>query len=238
LKWCHEGRINIAVNRGISYILGVALITLPLLAIGGVLWSMEPPPLVLQSEPSNLSNPSNPSNPSGAATVSEPDWWRGAADAQIIIDTFPDFECIACCETEAVVPQTMHFYAKITKMVYHPYPLSELGQVIAEALEAAGEQGKFWELHDKVVQVMPRDVDALKACATEVGLDMPAFNQALDSGKFTEKVKLAKEKAIARGVDHATIFVNGSEYHKYPPDVGDISAMIAEEMGKIRTGGG
>jgi hypothetical protein len=213
------------------------LITLPLLAIGGVLWSMEPPPLVLQAEPSNPSNPSTPSNPSSAATVPEPEWWCGASDAIVIIDTFPDFECIACCETEGVAAQTMQFYAKITKMVYHPYPLSELGQVIAEALEAAGEQGKFWELHDKVVQVMPRDVDALKACAAEVGLDMQKLDEALNSGKFKEKVKLAKEKAIARGVTEATIFVNGREYHKYPPDVGDISAMIAEEMGKIRTGG-
>ena len=222
------------MKRGMSYVLGVALITLPLLAIGGVLWSMEPPPQVLQPEPSN---PSNPSNPSSAATISEPEWWRGAADAIVTIDTFPDFECIACCETEVVATEAIKWYPKITKMVYHPFPLSELGQVIAEALEAAGEQGKFWELHDKVVQVMPRDLDALKACAAEAGLDMQKWDEALKSGKFKEKVKLALQKAIARGVTEATIFVNGKEYHKYPPDVGDISAMIVEAKDKIMTGG-
>jgi hypothetical protein len=228
------------MKRGMSYVLGVVLITLPLLAIGGVLWSTEPPPLVLQPESSNPSNPSNlsnPSNPSGTTAVPEPEWWRGASDAIVTIDTFPDFECIACCETEGVAADTMQYYTKITKMVYHPYAISELGQIIAEALEAAGEQGKFWELHDKVVQVMPRDIDALKACAAEVGLDMSAFNQALDSGKFKAKVELATQGAIDRGVDHATIFINGSEYHKYPPDVGEISAMIVEAKDKIGTGG-
>jgi hypothetical protein len=48
------------------------------------------------------------------------------------------------------------------------------------------------------------------------------------------KVVVAKEEAILQGVEHATIFVNGREYHKYPPQVGDISAMIAEELEKIR----
>jgi hypothetical protein len=216
------------VNRGMSYVLSVVLITLPILVIGGVLWSTEPPPQVLQPEPSNPSSP---------AAVPEPEWWRGASDAIVIIDTFPDFECIACCETEGVVAEAIKWYPKISKMVYHHFPLSELGQVIAEALEAAGEQGKFWELHDKVVQVMPRDVDALKACAAEVGLDMQKLDEALNSGKFTEKVKLEKEQAIARGVTEATVFVNGLEYHKYPPDVGEISAMIVEAKDKIETGG-
>jgi NhaA family Na+:H+ antiporter len=225
------------VNRGMSYVLSVVLITLPILVIGGVLWSTEPPPQVLLPEPSTPSNPSNPSSPASPATVPEPEWWRGASDAIIIIDTFPDFECIACCETEGVAAEAMKWYSKITKMVYHHFPLSELGQVIAEALEAAGEQGKFWELHDKVVQVMPRDVDALKACAAEVGLDVQKLDEALNSGKFTEKVKLEKEKASARGVTEATIFINGLEYHKYPPDVGDISAMIVEAKDKIGTGG-
>jgi|WetSurMetagenome_2_1015567.scaffolds.fasta_scaffold30047_5 hypothetical protein len=206
-----------------SYILTVILITLPILVLGGILWNTEPPPPVLQ-----------PVSPDVAAA--EPEWWRGAEDAIVTIETFPDFECIACCETEAAVTQTVKFYPKITKVVYNHFPLSELGQKIAEGLEAAGEQGMFWELYDKVAVAMPRDVDSLKTCATAVGLDMAKFNEALDSGKFKEKVEQAKERAISRGVTESVIFVGGVPYHKYPPEVSDISGMIVEAKDKAAKG--
>jgi NhaA family Na+:H+ antiporter len=200
------------------YVLCVALITAAVLAIGGVLWSMEPPPLVLEPP----------------AEAPEPEWRRGATDAEITIDVYPDFDCPGCIETEGVVLEVLDFYPRYAEMVYHHYPLSEWGQLCAEALEAAGEQGKFWEFHDKLLLGLQHDIAGLKVCAEEVGLDVQAFGEALDSRKFMAKVVVAKEEAILQGVEHATIFVNGREYHKYPPQVGDISAMIAEELEKIR----
>lgn len=186
---------------------------------------MEPPPLVLQPEEPNISDNTN---------TSEPEWVRGATDAKVTIDTYPDFECHACIETQGVVVAVVGFYPRNVKMVYHHYPLSEWGQTVAEALEAAGEQGKFWELHDRILEGIEHDIAALKQCAEEVGLDIQALSEALDSHKFMARVVVAKEEAVLRGVEHATVFINGREYHKYPPEVVDVSSMVADELEKIK----
>jgi protein-disulfide isomerase len=111
--------------------------------------------------------------------------------------------------------------------------LAESRPIVSEALEAAGEQGKFWEFHDKLVLSMPRDVPGLKKLAAQMGLDVQMFDEALDSEKYNEKVELAKEKAISRGVTHSAIFINGKEYTEYPPTCDGICAIIAKELAKI-----
>ncbi len=228
------------MRTGIKYVFCVVLITLPILGIGGVLWSTEPPPLVLESPSPTPSQPgptdSGQPEPSAPAQT---EWRRGADDATIIIDVFPEWDCAGCIETEAVVAEAMHFYSKVTVMVYHHYPLSEWGQLCCEALEAAGEQGKFWEFHDRLVEdpymlSISRDLAGLKAVAAELGLDIEAFGEAMDSRKFKDKVEAEYQEAVARGVAHATVFINGNEYHKYPPQVADISAIIVEELAKTK----
>jgi len=66
----------------------------------------------------------------------------------------------------------------------------------AEAAECAGEQGKFWEMHNKIFEnqraLSPED---LSKDAEAVGVDMPKFKACLDSGKYAEKIK----KDIAEG---------------------------------------
>ena len=266
----------------------MALITLLVLAVGGKLWSMEPPPLVLQLGPSIAAGPgpsiaagagssiaagSGPSiaaepgppvaaepgppiatepepsstaepEPSIAAEpepsiAAEPEWRRGATDAVIRIDIFVDWGCSSCIEQEFVASQVVRFrYPQCSEMVYHPYPnteyfLADGKPIVSEALEAAGEQGKFWEFHDKIVLNTPQDVAGLKKVAREMFLDVQMFGEALDSGKYTEKVELAKQKAISQGVTHHAIFINGKEYCKYPTTVDGVCEAIAEELAKI-----
>ena len=117
-------------------------------------------------------------------------------------------------------------------MVYHHYPSSDFGQKIAEALEAADEQGKFWELHDRLLEDVPDDMSELKACAAEIGLNMQRFSQALDSGEFRERVELARQEAISRGVEHVSVFINGREYQHSPGTLSDLRDAIDEELEK------
>jgi len=196
-------------------VISVALITIALLAIGGILWSMDDDSQIIEDGGSNS------------------EWFRGAKDAAITIDVYPDFDCSVGVEKECLVLEALDIYPDDVLMVYHHYPTSEFGQVIAEALEAAGEQGKFWEMHDRLSDGVPDDVTALKALAAEIGLDMQAFNEALDSGKFQEKVELAKEEAISRGVESVSVFINGREYQHYPGTLSDLRAAIEEELNRI-----
>ena len=196
-----------------EYLVSVALITVIVLAIGAVLWSMDSGSLTIKFD----------DEPEGA-------WWRGDTDAPVTIYVFPDFTCRACVEKEHMVLQALDMYPGSVRMVYHHYPFSSLGQTIAEALEAAGEQGKFWELHDSLAADVPDDISELEACAREIGLDMHKFSEALDSGRFREKVELDKEEAISRGIKHVSVFINGKEYGHNPGTLSDLCAAIDEEL--------
>src|SRR5512144_1342083 len=60
----------------------------------------------------------------------------------------------------------------------------------AEAAHCAGEQGKYWEMHDRLfANQQELQPDMLPSYAEEIGLQMDAFRQCLDSGKYMEKVR-------------------------------------------------
>jgi protein-disulfide isomerase len=129
--------------------------------------------------------------------------------------------------------QALDIYPSDVKMVYHHYPDSELSWKLAEALEAAAEQGKFWELHDKFLEGVPADIDELKASARQIGLDMDRFEEALDNGLFQAKVILAKEEAVSRGVTGVGLFVNGQEYQYSPGTIDDLCSAIDKELERL-----
>jgi protein-disulfide isomerase len=89
--------------------------------------------------------------------------------------------------------------------------LGKLSEQAAQAAECAGEQGKFWEYHDRLFANQGAFIDAkLKQYARDLGLKVPAFSKCLDSAKYKEKVQ--GETAVAaflgaRGTP--TFFVKG-----------------------------
>jgi cyclophilin family peptidyl-prolyl cis-trans isomerase len=103
------------------------------------------------------------------------------------------------------------------KFVYrHMAFLGDESQWAAEASECAGDQGKFWEYHDKLFASQQGEnqgafsKDNLKKFAADLKLDTTKFNQCLDSGQFTEKVKKATQDAQQLGVQGTpTVFING-----------------------------
>ncbi len=129
--------------------------------------------------------------------------------------------------------QALEIYPGDVKMVYHHYPTSEFSWTLAEALEAAAEQGKFWELHDKFLEGVPADIDELKASARQIGLDMGRFEEALNTGAFREKVELAKHEAVSRGVTGVALFVNGTEYPFSPGTIEELCAFIDRELERL-----
>ena len=143
---------------------------------------------------------------------------------------YPDFTCPICVEKERMVLEALDVDPDKVQMVYHHYPSSEFGQRIAEGLEAAGDQGMFWELHDRLLPDVPNDMSESMACAAEIGLDTQKFGEALDTGRFTETVELAKQEAISRGVKHVAVFINGREYEHDPGTLSDLCDAIDEEL--------
>ncbi len=110
-------------------------------------------------------------------------------------------------------------YVKIGQMKFvyrHMAFLGDESQWAAEASECAGDQGKFWEYHDKLFTSQNGEnqgafsKDNLKKFAADLKLDTAKFNQCLDSGQFTDKVKKATQDAQQLGVQGTpTVLING-----------------------------
>lgn len=152
-------------------------------------------------------------------TINKTEWAKGKLDSKVTVTVFGDFQCPACKSMEALtVTPFLEKYLDRVKFVYKQFPLTTShakAQKAAEASEAAGNQGKFWEMHDKLYEVSVSDgstltPDLLKQYAKDLGLDSEKFNSELDSSKYSGDVKEDVTEGNKLGVSGTpTFFVNG-----------------------------
>ncbi len=142
---------------------------------------------------------------------------KGSEKAPVTIIEFSDFQCSFCWKfwTETL-PRLEEVYIKTGKVRFVYRHLAILGPpsvAAAQAADCAGEQGKFWEYHDALFASKGLFSFAdrrLKQYARDLGLDGSAFDQCLNSGKYTKKVE--GETGIGRllGANGTpTFFING-----------------------------
>ncbi len=139
----------------------------------------------------------------------------GSANAPVTIVEFSDFQCSFCKKFwNDTLPRLKETYIKKGKVrfIYRHFAiLGKLSEQAAQAAECAGEQGKFWEYHDRLFANQGAFTDGkLKRYAGELKLTAAAFSKCLDSGKYKEKVQ--GETAVAAflgGRGTPTFFVNG-----------------------------
>ncbi|MDD5040716.1 MAG: DsbA family protein [Patescibacteria group bacterium] len=146
--------------------------------------------------------------------VADTDHTTGTKDAPITIVQYSDFECPYCSRVLASIDQLMEDYAGQVELIYRHFPLTSLhdnAQKAAEASECAADQGKFWEMHDKMFENQDAlAVDNLKTYAKDLGLNTATFNKCLDDGKYTTKVEDSITAGAALGVNGTpATFVNG-----------------------------
>jgi protein-disulfide isomerase len=127
--------------------------------------------------------------------------FRGSATAPVTIVKFEDFHCPFCKRAQATLSQILARYGEQVKLVHRDFPIDNLHPQARRAHEAArcaNDQGKFWAYHDKLYENAPKaSPEQLKAYAKEVGLDLSAFEQCLDSGKYQAAVQRNIEEGPA-----------------------------------------
>lgn len=138
---------------------------------------------------------------------------RGPAQAPVTIVEFSDFQCPFCSRVLDTVRQVEERYKGQVRLVFRHFPLNMHANApkAAEASACANDQGKFWELHDRMFAnqngLAP---DALKGMAADLGLDTAKFNECLDKGVYAEAVKKDLEAGSAAGVNGTpAFFING-----------------------------
>jgi len=139
---------------------------------------------------------------------------RGADRATVTIVQYGDFECPMCRQAEPAVQQLLLHHPTTMRLAFRHYPIESAhpnALLAAEAAEAAGADGKFWEMHDLLLADGARlRRQALEAFAVRLGLDMPRFTAALDDEVYRQRVREHIDGAVRSHV-RATpaFFVNG-----------------------------
>jgi protein-disulfide isomerase len=138
---------------------------------------------------------------------------RGPANAPVTIVEFSDFQCPYCGREYPVIERVMKEYDGKVRLVFRHYPLDfhPFAQKAAEAGACAQDQGKFWELHDKMFTNQAKlAVDDLKGYAKSLGMDAAKFDKCLDSGEKKPLVEEDTKAGSAAGVNGTpAFFING-----------------------------
>ncbi|HVV48178.1 MAG TPA: thioredoxin domain-containing protein [Polyangia bacterium] len=138
---------------------------------------------------------------------------KGAKDAPVTIVQWSDFQCPFCGRVEPTIAKVMDAYKGKVRVFWHdlPLPFHPNARPSAIAARAAGEQGKFWEMHDKLfADPAHEDRATFEKYAQELGLNMGKFKAALDSQK--DKAAIEADSAAGGKIGaHGTpaFFING-----------------------------
>jgi protein-disulfide isomerase len=159
---------------------------------------------------------------------------KGPANAKVTIVTYTDFECPFCSRFATNLDEAIKGNPDVRIVLKQfPLPFHKNADLAAQASLAAHAQGKFWEMHDKIFANAKALTRAdLEGYATETGLNMAKFKEALDKGTYAQQVKDETAEGQKIGVQGTpSWFVNGVfQSGALPPDA--IKAKIAEFMTK------
>jgi protein-disulfide isomerase len=154
-------------------------------------------------------------------TISPAMHMRGAANAPVLLEEFGDFQCPPCGLLHPVLKRIEQEYATRLRVVFHHYPIRTRHKHAAEAAraaEAAGLQGKFWEMHDMLFEKQREWEESETArtlflnYARTLGLNLDRFAEDIDSTPVSNRVMNDEALAAARGVTGTpTVFLNGRE---------------------------
>jgi protein-disulfide isomerase len=158
---------------------------------------------------------------------------KGAKDAPVTIVQFSDYQCPFCSRVEPTIAQVMDTYKGKVRVVWRdlPLPFHPNAMPAAIAARAAGDQGKYWEMHDKIfANQQQMDRATYEKYAQELGLNMGKFKAALDANKGKELIEAdatAGGKIGARGTP--AFFINGKFLSGAQP-FDQFKAKIDEEL--------
>ena len=152
-----------------------------------------------------------------AIPVSSADHIQGDLKAPILLVEYGDYECPHCARALETVKALQEALGKKLCFVFRNFPLSQIhpyAEFGAEAAEAAGAQGRFWEMHEAIFQNQDSlGPGLITELAKELELDLPRFLSDLEGKKFEAKVREDFMGGARSGV-HGTpsYFVNGLRY--------------------------
>lgn len=150
------------------------------------------------------------------------DWSKGNKDAKTVLIEYSDFECPACAYFMPIIEKLSADFPNDLKIVYRHFPLPQHknARIAAYAAEAAGQQGKFFEMADKIFErqkewenLSEKDsTDIFKNSASELNLDIKKFEDDLNKDEIKNAVEHDYKDGTALNTSYTpTFYLNGNK---------------------------
>jgi protein-disulfide isomerase len=152
-------------------------------------------------------------------SVTERDHASGAATAPVTLLEYGNFECIHCRRAYPIIKEVQKLLGNDLRFVFRHFPTGRThphALRAAEAAEAAGAQGKFWEMHDQLFthQQALEDHD-LSRYARRIGLDVERFDHDLSENAFLKQIEADYNRSLfdEHVTGTPTFYINEARYN-------------------------
>lgn len=172
---------------------------------------------------------------SEAVNMTDDDHVRGPREAQLVVIEYGDFQCPYCARARPTLLRLQRRHGDRIALVYRHLPLEHLhplAELVAEAAEAAGAQGKFWEMHDLLFEHQQQLNSAnVPLLAQELGLDAQRFMEELQNRVHCDKVHAHAEQAARLGASQTPSFFLNGERYEGDSDYDSLTAAVERALG-------
>ena len=156
------------------------------------------------------------SSPNAPAGLAKP---NVKVSSPVVLEEYGDYQCPPCGQLHPVLKQIEHEYGDQLRVVFRHFPLTKIhknAMIAAQAAEAARNQGKFWEMHDRlyrnqnVWKDLPDARPTFIEYARELGLNVERFSREMDSPEVQQRIASDMQRGSGVGVTGTpTVFIEG-----------------------------
>jgi len=189
------------------------------------------------------SRPAKISSGDLAVPINDSDWYLGGKDAKVVLVEYSDFQCPACEYYSPIINQLAKDFGDKIKIVYRHFPLPQhqYAKLTARYAEAAGKQGKFWQMAEIIFDGQSQwekasadkaEPDYFLKYAQTLGLNVDKLKTDLNSKEIADKIEndyIGGEKSNIPGTP--TFFLNGKQISN-PQTYAEFKALIEKELNK------
>jgi len=178
-----------------------------------------------------------------APAITAADWKGGNPDAKITLIEYGDFECPACGAYFPMVQQLVANYSSTVLFVFRNFPLYQAhpdAGISAQAAEAAGLQGKYWQMNNLLYEkqsewssISPDQVVSqfFDGYAQSLGLNVNTFNADISSSTVMNKIQADVNGGTSAQIDHTpTFFVNLTQIQN-PASYAAFASVLDQALG-------
>lgn len=184
-------------------------------------------------------------DPEASKAVQEDDHVKWSTEAAVTLIEYGDFQCPACGSYYPILKELEKTHGESVRFVFRHFPLRNIhpnAQAAALAAEAAGQQDKFWEMHDKLFEtqtawgrITTNQQKLFEGYAQELGLDLEQFRKDYTDPATAQRINRDLESGKAFGATGTPTFVLNGKQIETPADLAAFQKVLDEALEKSGT---